>query len=280
MADFANREYIYSTFWDEQGEASDPFSAAHCYCCGYDVYGELITKVSWIEYLYLLFLKQKPHPHQTRLLERLAIALANPGPRAHSVAAAMSAGAGGSTMASCLMSALAVGAGNLGGAREVMHMIQIWHNCKTDLDRWREVVKTHAADNVDQTSEDVWLLLEHVPGFNPNAGICPTVVKQTLHHLAESSDKSSDNGYLIWLHQMRTELETIVGYPLSLAGVAACALAELELEPETGEMLYLLLRLPGAAAHALEQRKYGWKQYPFFNGGLELQKTPDAYSEG
>ena len=39
-------------------------------------------------------------------------------------------------------------------------------------------------------------------------------------------------------------------------------------------MLYLMLRLPGAAVHALEQEKLGWRRYPFFNDGLKLTNDP------
>jgi citrate synthase len=42
--------------------------------------------------------------------------------------------------------------------------------------------------------------------------------------------------------------------------------------PEQGEMLFLLLRLPGAAVHALEQKHTGYKNFPFFQ--IELENDP------
>jgi citrate synthase len=42
--------------------------------------------------------------------------------------------------------------------------------------------------------------------------------------------------------------------------------------PAEGEMLYLLLRLPGAAAHALEQERLGYKRFPFY--AVELEDDP------
>jgi citrate synthase len=77
---------------------------------------------------------------------------------------------------------------------------------------------------------------------------------------------------LRWLAEQRIELEAIARAPLAMNGVAAAAFADLALSPETSEMLYLLLRLPGAAAHALEQRRNGHKAFPFF--GLDLQDDP------
>ena len=44
-------------------------------------------------------------------------------------------------------------------------------------------------------------------------------------------------------------------------------------------MLYLMLRLPGAAVHALEQRKMGWKKFPFYSSAIELDDDPGPYNE-
>jgi citrate synthase len=75
-------------------------------------------------------------------------------------------------------------------------------------------------------------------------------------------------GRAAWLAANRATLESLAGRPLSLSGVAAAAFADLGLAPEEGEMLFLLLRLPGAAAHALEQARSGHKRFPFYR--LEL----------
>ena len=39
-------------------------------------------------------------------------------------------------------------------------------------------------------------------------------------------------------------------------------------------MLYLMLRLPGAAAHAIEQKNMGWKKFPFYGPAIELVSDP------
>ena len=61
-----------------------------------------------------------------------------------------------------------------------------------------------------------------------------------------------------------------------MTGVTAAALIDLGFDTPQGEMLYLLLRLPGAAVHALEQQGYGFRRYPFFADGLELENDPLA----
>ena len=79
------KEFIHSKIWEEIPEPDNPFAAAACYCSGYDVYGDLLGKISWIEYLYLLFKLEPPTKDQAKLLEGLAVAIANPGPRDLSV---------------------------------------------------------------------------------------------------------------------------------------------------------------------------------------------------
>ena len=118
-AEKEKQEVIHTKIWREEPEPDNPFAAKKCFCAGYDVYDDLLGKASWAEYIYLLFKLEKPTAQQAKLLETIAVAIANPGIRDHSVRAAMNAGVGGSSSASALMAALAVGAGQYGGAREV-----------------------------------------------------------------------------------------------------------------------------------------------------------------
>ena len=93
------KEVIHSKIWQETPEPDNPFAAQTCYCSGFDVYGDLLGKISWVEYLYLLFKLEPPTKEQAKLLEGIAVAIANPGPRDLSVRAAMNGGVGGSTSA-------------------------------------------------------------------------------------------------------------------------------------------------------------------------------------
>lgn len=263
-------ETITTRIWNETAEADNPFAASACYCAGYDVYGDLLGKASYIEYLYLLIKLERPTAPQAKLLEGLAVALANPGPRDHSVRAAMCAGVGGSTRASALIGAISVGAGNLGGGREVYTAAQYWVQCGMDIDAWRDMIKHPPVEE----RADVWMPMEHPPGFDPNGASCPAPVKQTLDYLADVS--GADN--LTWLNQNREALEDIAGLPLSMSGVAAAAMHALELTPEQSEILYMLLRLPGAAVHSLEQ-ELAWRKYPFFGSGLRFVDAPETTDE-
>ena len=260
------QETITTKIWNEIPEDDNPFAAKISYCSGFDVYGDLLGKASYIEYLYLLFKLEPPSQNHALLLEGLAIALANPGIRDHSVRGAMNAGVGGSTHASALMAALAVGAGNLGGGREIYNMINYWEQCGTDMNAWEQMIKEPPVEE----RADVWLPMEHAPGFDPNGASCTLPVKQVLAHMV----KTGESEKLRWLQANREHLEQFAECPLAMSGVAATVLHELELSPDQAEMLFLLLRLPGAAVHSLEQEKLGWRRYPFFGDGLKLTNDP------
>ncbi|MDW3095062.1 MAG: citryl-CoA lyase [Gammaproteobacteria bacterium] len=259
-------EVIHTKIWQEEPSVDNPFVADKCFCSGYDVYGELLNKASWFEYIWLLFKLEKPERWQAELLEKIAIAVANPGIRDHSVRAAMNAGVGGSSSASALMAALAVGAGQLNGAREIFIAMEWWAKCGKDINEW----KVQIINPPKLKRASVWDDIEHFPGFDPHSSFCAKPVLQTL----EALKSISDDGKLFWLAENRQELEKLTKSPLSMTGVIACAFAELDLTCEQAEMIYLFLKLPGAAAHALEQKKMGWKKYPFFGPALKITNDP------
>ena len=263
MSNDSKSEQIRTRIWLEEPEPDNPFATRAAYCHGYDVYGAMLGQARWVEMLYLLFRGEVPTSAQAELLEAVAVVLANPGPRDPSVHAALCGGVGGSTAAACLIAALAVGAGQLSGGREVFLVMEAWNSCGTDLDAWQRRLATPPDDTVS-----IWPMPEHLPGFDPHGVSTTTPVQQTLSHLACVSVESR----LIWLEMNRASLEAVAGRPLAMSCVAATAFCDLGFTPEQGEMFYLLLRLPGAAAHALEQRQYGHKKFPFFK--VELENDP------
>ncbi|CAM3886526.1 citryl-CoA lyase [Roseateles saccharophilus] len=254
---------LTTRIWREEAEPGNAFAARAAFCHGYDVFGEMLGRARWVDMLWLLFRGDVPPPEQAALLEDLAVALANPGPRDPAVHAAMCAGTGGSTAAASLMAALAVGAGQQGGAREVFHAMALWQRCGTDLAAWAQVLAAPA-----ESVASIWPDFEHAPGFDPNASAAGLTVLQTLAHLA----RGGVGHRLGWLDRQRAVLEGLAAAPLAMTGVAAAALSDLGLTPDQGEILFLLLRLPGAAVHALEQRALGPKHFPFFE--LDLLNDP------
>ncbi len=83
-------------------------------------------------------------------------------------------------------------------------------------------------------------------------------------------------GALSWLKENKLQLEAHLGYPLALSGIAAAAFFDLEFSEHQASMLYLILRLPGAAAHSLEQELVPWNKFPFFGDAIELLDDPGS----
>ncbi len=260
-------EYQYhSDIWQEEPEPENPFAAKACYCRGYDVYGDVIPNAGWFEYLLLLFKGEQPEKHETRLLEKLAMVLANPGPREASVRAAMNAGVAGTNHSSALMTALAVGGGQYGGSQELAICLKLWGECQFDFQKWCD----RLSNPNDDERADIWLPIEHAPGFDPNGDTTPTPIIQSLEYLVALAPP---NGALAWLDANRQGLELHVGYPLAMSGLAAAAMVDLGMNEDQGSMLYLFLRLPGAAVHALEQKRMGWKKFPYYGPAIELDES-------
>lgn len=253
---------IQTQIWQEHPEPDNPYATRSAFCRGYDVYGQMLGRARWVEMLFLLFRPERPSKAQADMLEDLAVALANPGPRDASVHAAMCGGVCGSTAASSLMAALAVGAGQYSGSREVFLAMQNFQLAGNDLDKWQSCLL-----DASQHSGSIWPQAGHVIGFDPHGQSIAGIVLQTLEKLAQSSCAQR----LAWLKQQYVALEGIAQCPMTISMVAAAALLDLGFNPEQGEMLYLLLRLPGAAAHALEQRPMGYQNFPF--GQIELQEV-------
>ncbi|MDX8385500.1 MAG: hypothetical protein R8M11_03170, partial [Gallionella sp.] len=221
-----SEEVIHTRIWQEEAEPDNAFAALSCHCHGYDVYGDLLGKASWIEYLYLLFRGEAPTAAQAKLLNGLAIALANPGPRDPSVHAAMCGGVGGSTSASCLMAALAVGAGGSGGSREVFNAMNDWQARGINLNLWQAGLREKPIAD----PADLWPVASHPAGFDPYGVSCTIPVIQTLEHLASSGCCTS----LLWLSENRRLLEVAAGLPLAMLGVAAATLHDLGFMPAEG----------------------------------------------
>lgn len=160
----------------------------------------------------------------------------------------------------------------MGGGREIFLSVENWNLCNFDIELWKEQI---ANLDTNQAEVDIWHPIEHVPGFDPHGASCSQPVRHGLQYFVQVFPGKS----LEWLQNNREELEKEAGLPLSMAGVAAAVFYDLEFSSAQAEMMYLLLRLPGAAVHALEQESLGWNQYPFFKDGLKLKDIHADKSE-
>jgi citrate synthase len=228
MSDIDKADVVHTRIWREEPEAGNDFATRAAFVRGYDVYGQMLGRASWIQMLVLLLREELPSAIQLQALETLA-----------------------------------VGAGRTGGARDVLDAIGMWTECGTSLEAWQAKGGAHRNDPVEAFPDR-----EHTPGFDPNGTVTPTIVRQLLAAVAqvEATPRTT------WLLANLDALTNAVGLPLAMSGVAAALFADLGFTGPEGEMLFLLLRLPGAAAHALEQQHHGYRRFPFYQ--IDLHDVP------
>jgi citrate synthase len=263
----SDKPNFHSQIWLDEAQADDPFTAQASYCHGFDVFGQLIQKASYSDYILLMFSGEKPSAPHSNLFEVMAIALANLGPRDASNRAAMNAGVGGAPAASCLISSLAIGAGQTGGCRETYVLTQWFERLGTDTKLWKAQLKE---PNSQRLREDIWDEFEHAPGFNPHGVSFP----KTLYQLLEALDSCGDFPVIKWLIASRGEFEQELNVPMGLTFISAAVFYELGFNADQAEICALLLSLPGAAVHSLEAKNQGWRKFPFFGKSIELTDDP------
>lgn len=234
--------------WDEAPDPRSPFLGTTVRLSGFDYFADLLPNARWSELVWLLFTAEPPTADQSALFERLAVALANPGPRDPAVHAAMCAGIGGSHPAASLMAALAVGAGEQGGSAELRRAMLAWQHDQADTLTLPDALDAQA------DAEGLW------PGFNAHSRHTGQTVLQCLDVLCQSPLAE----HLTRLREAEPMLTARLDRGLNLTGVAAAAFVDLGLTPSQAEAIHLLLRLPGALAHALEQSEKSYRDFPFF----------------
>ncbi len=253
---------LETAIWHEIPNEENAFQADQCFCFGYNLFDDLLNNAKWIDYLFLLISSRRPSRKESILLEKLAIVLANPGIRELSVRASMNAGVAKAPSASVLIAALSVGSGQFCGAREL----------SLTMDLWRRNIRLAQIDLSFAESEEkgIWPVIEHIPGFDPHSIKSAKSVEDCLKGLLEYSSGE----HLKWLADQKPKLELESKSALSLIGVLAAAFCDLNLTGEQCEYLFLMLRLPGAAAHAMEQKYLGWRKFPFFADTVTLENPP------
>lgn len=169
-------------------------------------------------------------------------------------------------MASCLMASLSVSAGQYGGAREVLQVMECIHECEQVLERWQQ----YFSMPWPRPSGLSWPDREHPAGYDPNVVQCSKPVLQSFQRMVETQSLPMT----AWCFDHRQRLETMAGMPMAMTTLVGAVLHDLGFHPQQGEMLYLVLRMPGIAALALEQHWTGFQHYPFHKEGLHLQNDP------
>lgn len=222
--------------WSET-PSINPYVASQVHCHGYDL-AELMEKRSFVDVFYLLFRGELPGKAEAELLEKLMIALINPGPRHPATRAAMNAGIGKTEPVHILPIGLGVLGGKYQGAGEIESAMRFLRkSCKQSP----EII---AQQLLEKNSGDD----QPCPGFGAHYGgidLLTTGLAKRLVSLPAAGD------VLSWADKFTEYLATAhMGW--FSTGLAAAVFCDLGFQPRFGGSLFQLLSAPGLAAHGLE----------------------------
>ncbi|MGH1485145.1 MAG: citrate/2-methylcitrate synthase [Cellvibrionaceae bacterium] len=248
-------ERTSTRIWGEQASEDNPYIAQSTLCHGYDLY-ELINKSSFIEVFYLLFRGELPSADETELLEKLMIALINPGPRHPATRAAMNAGVGKSLPVHILPIATSVMGGDyLGGGEIEPAMRFLRKGKKNNPDEYAQTLLDENQHTHPQTDNEESI----APGFGSRFGgidlITHTITEQLL-------TLKGAGPTLQWAHQLSLQLNK-AGFGLLPTGLAAAIFSDLGFQPRAGGTLFQLISAPGLAAHGLELANRPFTAMPY-----------------
>lgn len=261
------RESIRTAICFEQCSESNPFVAEKTLWHGYDA-EQLGANRDWSEILFLLTQGELPSPEQNQLLNRLMIALANPGPRDAAVRAAMNCAVGKTPLPTILTTGLTVRGGMAEGAMFVEAAMRLLHGQLPAIDREESAQKSYAHQLIanyrqfwrDHKDDEIVPWPEIVPGFGLYYGETDPRVASLLTRIEDHSGR---------FLTLAKDIEAILSAQeepvyLTLSGLAAAILCDLGFSPEHGAGIYMIAGSAGILAHGVEQLPRNWNEYPFW----------------
>ena len=250
---FADR--VESRIWLERPAAENPYVAAEAFCHGYDLQ-ELLASCSYWEYIYLLFTGRRCDAQQQALLEKVGIALANPGPRHPATRAVIAASVSKTDPTNILPLGLSVLSGTHLGAEEAGQSMRfLRRRLKRDPIEeaalcMRELPSPGNGDvrpapgfgtrfnGVDRLADQFGSVLVALPGAGPA---------------------------LLWADAFAAKLQRQDQGGWLMPGVAAAAFLDLGFHPKWGPGLFQWLSAPGLLAHAQEMSNKPLTAVPFID---------------
>lgn len=248
---FADRTVTY--IWQEVPSPDNPYLAEQSRCHGYDIL-ELASKRSFVDVIFLLFQGELPDLEQSKLLETLAIALINPGPRHPASRAAMNAGVGKTNPAHILPIGLSILGGKHLGGTEVEAAIRFLRK-KSSIPAKELVEELLQKKRPEQGDYHI------APGFGSRFGGIEPMAQKTIDLLL--SNKASGKA-LQWGNEFASALHPH-GMGWLTPGVAAAVFSDLGFLPKTGAGLFQLISAPGILANGLELSNKPISAMPFLD---------------
>ncbi len=248
--DFAERPS--TSIWREFPTDDNPYIAERCLCHGYDLLQLLRTR-SFVDVLYLLLKGELPTHEQRVLLEKLMIALCNPGPRHPATRAGMNAAVSKTYVEELLPVGLLALSGSHLGAGEVQESMRFLRR------HWRrqaeELVDTLVRDQGESVDGDLHI----VPGFGSYFGGVDRMAAQLAAEIAGSPGAGRA---LAWGTEFSRALGQR-GMGWLPTGLAAAVFLDLGIHPRMGPGLFQLISAPGLLAHSAEMASKPMTAMPF-----------------
>lgn len=235
--------------WLEEASPRNPYLAERCYCHGYEIEA-LMAGRGFVEVFYLLFRGELPGRDQAELLERLMIALIDPGPRHAATRAAMNAGVGRTRRPDILPIALAVQGGAHLGGEEVEAAMRF---LAANVERPPAEALADPAASAGEGDRRA------APGFGTRFGGVDPMAERLANHLAALPGAGR---HLAWGAAAADHLRP-AGMGWLVPGVAAAALCDLGFSYRAGAGLFQLFAAPGLLAHGLEMAAQPITAMPF-----------------
>lgn len=248
-------ERVETRIWLEQPAPDNPYNAAAAFCHGYDL-RELLAGCSYWEYVYLLFTGRRCAADQRDLLEKLGIALANPGPRHPATRAVIAAAVSKTDPANVLPLGLNVLAGAHLGATECADAMRFLKRMSR-RDPLEEA-RNRSADPDATTEGD----RHPAPGFGTRFGGIDHLAGTLAASLAQAPGAGA---VLAWAQRFAQELQRQGCGGWLMPGLAAAAFLDLGFHPKWGPGLFQWLSAPGLLAHAVEMSNQPLTALPFID---------------
>lgn len=250
---FADR--VESRIWLERPSPENPYIAAEAFCHGYDL-RELLVSCSYWEYIYLLFTGRRCEAPQLTLLEKLGIALANPGPRHPATRAVIAAAVSKTDATHVLPLGLSVLSGAYLGAEEVgASMSFLRRRLKRD-----PIAEAALAIQASPPAEGGDL--RPAPGFGTRFNGIDLLAADLGKRLTGLPGAAAA---LIWSATFAGELQRLEQGSWLMPGIAAAAFLDLGFHPKWGPGLFQWLSAPGLLAHAAEMSNKPLTALPFID---------------
>lgn len=248
-------ERVETRIWLEQPTPDNPYIAAQAYCHGYDLQ-TLLASCSYWEYIYLLFTGKRCNADQHQLLEKIGIALANPGPRHPATRAVIAAAVSKTDPVNVLPLGLNVLAGAHLGAAEAGNSMQFLRRHLK-----RDPIET-AQQRLSELDSTVPGDRHPAPGFGTRFGGVDRLTTALATALVALPGAGKT---LVWANGFAQELERL-GYGGWLTpGLAAATFMDLGFHPKWGPGLFQWLSAPGLLAHAVEMSNKPLTALPFID---------------